>query len=172
MKLMMYISDKEKLLYEDEFPKENCSFMKMISHDRISDLYKDADVLIHAEADDDENIPFIKYSISTKIPEYLATGKPFIFYGPSDIAVYRYLKENNIAYVVSCNKDLKHVLTEILHDVRLGKYKYRGNAIKFAQDYHSYGQVREKLRKSLEIAVESFKFASDSQLRKRADHEY
>lgn len=171
-KLMMYISDHEKNLYEDEFPKDNCCFMKRISHDRISDLYKNADVLIHVEADDDENIRFIKYSISTKIPECLAAGKPFIFYGPSDIAMYKYLKENNIAYAVCCNEDLKAVLTEVLHDAKLGKYKYRGNAVKFAQDYHSYGQVREKLRRSLEIAVESFKLASDSRLRKRADHEY
>ncbi len=171
-KLLMYVSDHEKVLYKDEFPKENCEFMKMISHDRISDLYKNADVLLHVEADDEENIPFIKYSISTKIPEYLATGKPFIFFGPSDIAMYRYLKENEIAYAVCRNKDLKYVLAEVLHDMKLGKYRYGEEAVKFAQDYHSYSQVREKLRESLETAVESFNQTSDSQLRKRADHEH
>ena len=58
------------------------------------------DALLFLESFDPGVRQYTRFSVSTKIPEYLGAQKPIIAIGPSDIASILYLKKNKAAYVL------------------------------------------------------------------------
>lgn len=85
--------------YKSQFEGLPVVFHEYVAHDKIQEVYMKSDLLIHVERYNKELTPFFKYSISTKIPEYLSVGKPLLFYGPKQIGLYSYLAENHAAYL-------------------------------------------------------------------------
>lgn len=116
-KLEIYTDSKSKSLYECEFAPFQCvSFREYVKHDQIRTVYEHASVLVHIETFDPEYRNFILYSLSTKIPEYLATGLPILLYAPEEIFVSEYLKRNNAAAVVSDEETLGKALKKLISD--------------------------------------------------------
>ena len=114
IELNIYTNLDNIRLYKSEFePFNYVKFHEAVSHDRIMDIYQNTDALVHVESNLLENNEFYKYSISTKIPEYLSTGKPFIFYGPKTIYLYRFLNDNNIAYTASDKFELENIIKKL-----------------------------------------------------------
>jgi hypothetical protein len=56
---------------------------------------------------------FYKYSISTKIPEYLASGRLILYYGPKDTGVYDYLFQHNAAFLAASPDTLLQTIREM-----------------------------------------------------------
>jgi len=69
-------------------------------------------VLIFIESFDENIKQYTRFSISTKIPEYLSLGKAIIAVGPSDIASITYLKENSLAII--CDDTNRPIWNEVL----------------------------------------------------------
>ncbi len=131
-KLLIYTSKENADLYSKEFVHfENTSFLPSVAHEEIKTVYENADVLVHIESDALVGNGFFKYSISTKIPEYLATGKQMLFYGPSDIYLYSFLKENDLAVVSDNKEDLFEKILSLTDKNKIGVCE---NAIKYAQE--------------------------------------
>ena len=63
----------------------------------------DSDVLLHVESDDAYYRSRTRLSVSTKIPEYLMTGRPVIGFGPTEVASMCLLSDNNIGLVIPCD---------------------------------------------------------------------
>lgn len=80
----------------------------------IIEVMKDSDILLHIEDFSDTNIQKIKYSISTKIPDSLASGRLLLIYGPKGVACVDYVEKNNAGIVVHNKDDLKEKLQEII----------------------------------------------------------
>lgn len=59
-----------------------------------------ADLLLLPVNFDDETQRYIRYSMPTKVPAYLASGTPILAYGPSGIAQIEYARESGWALVV------------------------------------------------------------------------
>ena len=81
-------------------------------------------MLLHVESDDDYNRLLTKLSISTKIPEYLISGRLVIGFGPTDVASMKILSSNNIGIVLSSeiSKDvLREELDKIVTNFELRK---------------------------------------------------
>lgn len=53
-----------------------------------------ADVLLHVESPDKDTISFTRLSVSTKISQYLASGRPILCYAPSHLASSRMVRES------------------------------------------------------------------------------
>ncbi|GAB3716112.1 glycosyltransferase family protein [Mariniluteicoccus flavus] len=68
-------------------------------------LENEADVLVHVESYLPEARHATALSVSTKIPEYLAAGKPVLAVGPGEVASLRYLSEGGAAFVVPTESD-------------------------------------------------------------------
>ena len=131
-KLLIYTSKENADLYSKEFVHfKNTSFLPSVAHEEIKTVYDNADVLVHIESDALVGNGFFKYSISTKIPEYLATGKQMLFYGPSDIYLYSFLKENSLAVVSNNKEDLFEKIISLTDENKIGVCE---NAIKYAQE--------------------------------------
>ena len=63
----------------------------------------EADILLHVESFNEKMKKYTRLSISTKIPEYLASKRLIIAIGPVDIASIEYLKDNKAALILDNN---------------------------------------------------------------------
>ena len=95
---------------------------KVSANDINSEMYR-SDFLLHIESDEPYFSNLTHYSISTKIPEYLMSGRPIICYAPIDLASVQLIKDNNLGLVLNPNDDASYnrdVLVKFVNDK--GKY--------------------------------------------------
>lgn len=52
--------------------------------------------LLHVESFDKRNRTYVRYSVSTKISEYLSSNRVVLAYGPHEVASMQLLKDNNL----------------------------------------------------------------------------
>lgn len=127
-----------------------------IGSDKVESVINNSDILIHVENDDKYNNKRIKYSISTKIADSLASGKCIFAYGPKDVASIEYLKENEAACVVTNKNDLELSLRKILDSQELRKY-YSRNGLKLADERHDMKINSKKLKDLINKTVIEFR---------------
>lgn len=80
--------------------KEFLNMKGFLERERLVDKLLEADALVHVEAFDLSSIESTRLSISTKIPEYLSSGRPVIAIGPPEIASIEHLTLKSNALVI------------------------------------------------------------------------
>lgn len=111
-----------------------------------------ADLLVMPYDFTRESRKFIKYSMPSKIPEYLISAIPILYYGPEDTAVSEYARREGWGYVVSKGEisSLETAIIELMQSEQLrSRLGQRGKQI--ALENHASVKVREKFRKSMII---------------------
>lgn len=71
-----------------------------LPHREVTRAQEDTDWLLHVESFEDWDRSFTRLSLSSKLPEYLAAGRPIFAYGPSEAASMRYISELGCGLVV------------------------------------------------------------------------
>ncbi|MCS5422122.1 MULTISPECIES: glycosyltransferase [Psychrilyobacter] len=102
--LKIYTGKQNKDHYKKHFNPNFVQFYDFVPNEEIKSVFDKADVLLHTEQDNSQLYGFFKYSISTKIPEYLSSNRPVLFYGPRKLYLYKYLENEQAAYT-AFNKD-------------------------------------------------------------------
>lgn len=82
--------------------------------EKLIDEYNKADVLVFVESFELCNIEKTRYSLSTKIPEYLSLKKPILAIGPCEVGSIDYLKK--FACCAFSEEDIYNKLEKILCD--------------------------------------------------------
>jgi hypothetical protein len=121
-----------------------------VSSDEIIRKMKEYDLLVHVESFEKKYTNKTKLSISTKIPEYLATGRPILAVGPRNISSIKYIKEMGSNYVIG---DLdSSFIASILAKIWKERCNFNFNGqinIGIAEKNHSANKNREKVRRAL-----------------------
>lgn len=84
-----------------------------VSQKEVIKLQGEADILVHAESFEKKNKLLVRYSISTKIMDYLCAGRTIFAIGPNDIASIEFLKLNNLALCASSDSEISDVVTNL-----------------------------------------------------------
>lgn len=113
-------------MYHNKFNKNKTKFLIDIKHEEIEKYYSTVDALLFVENAPKENLNYLKYSMSTKIPEYLSSGLPIICYAKPDIACYEYFKRTKSALLATTKEEVIQAIEKI-------RTKNWGNIIKNAQ---------------------------------------
>lgn len=93
---------------------------------KIFQIIKDSDIVIHTESFEKSMIEVTRFSISTKISEYLAYGKCILSYGPKEIASIKFLAENNLSISCFSKKDIYQNITDIFQEkIPVKKFEIR-----------------------------------------------
>lgn len=130
IRLAIYTSRNYVERYKNYFDAD-VQLSEYVNKNKMFENLGQADVLVHVESFEQDEIDFYQYSLSTKIPEYMSVGRPILCYGPEDIGTVSYIKEKEIGIVASN-------LEELIEGIVL-----------LTQD----GEYREKLgRRALEVA--------------------
>lgn len=86
---------------EKSFKKSGVNYKGALSPQRVIDTMRDSDILLHVESFDETNRVFVRYSISTKISEYLASKRMIIAFGPHEVASIALIRDNNFGCVLT-----------------------------------------------------------------------
>jgi glycosyltransferase involved in cell wall biosynthesis len=113
-----------------------------------------ADVLVHVESFDPAIIAYTRFSVSTKIPQYMAAGKPILAYGPEDLASMGVIRSANAGVVIGRNEqeEVRMALRALLEDQSYGLVLAQ-NGYSYARTYYAKGAVQEHFRAILAQAA-------------------
>ncbi len=117
---MAEVSDK----LNGQFKASGIDFKGAITGKALKKAIIESDILLHVESDDAFNKSLTKLSVSTKIPEYLMSGRLILGFGPPDAASMRILSDNEIGLVIPStvpDKLLETELNEIASNFELRK---------------------------------------------------
>ena len=123
-------------------------FHGKVSAEEVLQIMGESLAVIHTESFDPTMRNRVRYSVSTKIADSLASGTPILAYGPSEVASISYLRENNAAFCASELSELKNSMTElVLSEVK--RKEITKNAIELAKANHMINDVQNIVNKIL-----------------------
>ena len=146
IQLIIYTSDKDREAYNAIFSDKITKFKNFVPHDQVYKIYQEADILVHIESFDKNRIMFTKYSLSTKIPEYMISGKPILCFAPSDLTVYKYINENNVGISSSNEIELQSAIKKLVSDKGLRKF-LGNNGVVCAKKNHTIVHAHKTMKK-------------------------
>lgn len=126
-------------------------FCGFLSADKIREEMKKASILLHIESFDKEDRERVKYSVSTKIAESLASGVCLFAYGPEGISSIEYLRRNECALVAVNHEELSDKLSECLEKPEVRAEK-ASKGLKIALTNHDNRRQSERLKSILSMA--------------------
>ena len=115
-----------------------------------------SDILVHVEAFDRKNRFITRLSISTKIPEYLASGRCIFAVGPKDVASMQYLSEYNLGVTVMSDDkaNIKKALKEIMIDIHM-RDRYAKKGIEVAKMRHDADKTAESIYRIISATIDT-----------------
>jgi len=119
-----------------------------INPEEVINKIEESDLLLHIENFEKINIEKVKYSVSTKIPDSLASGKLLLVYGPEEVEAISYIKRNNAGIVVNRKDDLVNIFEKILKE-NIDKDIILKNAEELVEKNHRNKIIYNKLNKLL-----------------------
>lgn len=138
-----------------------------LSPTEVPAVLRDADILIHVESFVRSSQIHARYSVSTKIPEYMAAGRPILAYGPKELASIDYVHDTG-AGVVAGTADKEELITAlqqlILSEDLRRRCGMNGRAI--AMQNHDAAKQRDGFR-SILFASAAFSVKRPNELTSR-----
>lgn len=151
-RLIIYTSRDNRKRHEAGFAGLPVSFHDPVAHGDMQGVFRNADVLVHAETNNPLMTGFFRYSISTKIPEYLASGKPVLFYGPDEMGLYSYLDAHKAALVAADPERLREQVARCIRREDISDYCRRGRAL--ARENHTQQKAKDELYAAVRMSRE------------------
>ncbi len=107
-----------------------------LDNESIKKVMAESLLLVHTESFDEISRDRVRYSISTKIADSLASGTCLLAYGPADIASMEHLMKNDCAYCITAKEDLYDRLSFILENPAQ-RFENARKGCEVAQLYHN-----------------------------------
>lgn len=117
-----------------------CKIHEPISQNEVLNLQKRADILLFLEDIDGKDSKVARLSFSTKITDYLSSGKCIFAVGNSDIAPMQYFKDNNCALIATSGEEIVNSLKNL--DKKTITV-YTENAVKCGLENHSEEKIKQ-----------------------------
>lgn len=144
------ISSEEKKYFKD---KPSVKYMGCVDYDILKQRFSKADVVLHVESFDKEQIIKTRYSFSTKIVDCLQSGNVILAIGPKELASIVYVKQIPGACVIDNKEFLEERLISFLDD--RCNFVERGRAIRtFTQEHHDQAMNIKNLELKFKKAIE------------------
>lgn len=138
------------------------SFIGALNSEQLAEKREQSTLLLHVEAFDRRNRFVTRLSVSTKIPEYMCSGRCIMAIGPGDVASIEYLRDNRIGCVAASGKpgDIKQALTGILGSGELRR-EYAERAYEIASRRHSRSENSAMIQSAIYEACEKNRAAQN-----------
>jgi len=123
-------------------------------YDEIMGVMRRADVVLHVESFEPEQIKLVRYSFSTKITDCMQSGSAMMVIGPKGIASVEYPRKIDGVFVVDDLSLIGTTLREIVKDPH--QIDKGANCLsEFAKRYHDLSVVRNKLHLDFQNIIAS-----------------
>ncbi len=131
-------------------------FGRSLASHEVPAVLAAADILVHVESFAEDTRRYTHYSVSTKIPQYLAAGRPIFGHGPAELASMAYIRSAGAGIVVGTPEP--DVVTEQLWKLCLDSSSWReyaGNGRAHAERHHRRERVATRFAEVLQRAARS-----------------
>lgn len=136
---------------EMSFKDSNVEYKGFVSSECIATELSKSDILLHVESDDAYYKSLTKLSVSTKIPEYISTGRCVLGFGPEHVASMELLSENRIGFVISSSlsdNEISEQLEKFIRDKKMQRHLSE-TAYEFALDNFDPVKIRQKFNNQI-----------------------
>ena len=116
---------------------------------KVKKLQSEADILVHVESFKLKNKLMVRYSISTKIMDYISAARCILAICPEDVASYEYLRDHQLAYVVNNPERIELEVNRLLNDEDK-IIEYANKCREFSQISLNAEMMRASMRKDIE----------------------
>lgn len=144
----VYSGEKNKeilKIMQDNLKEEYCG---AISKEKVIEKMEESDILVHTENFEELNKEKVKYSLSTKIPDILASQRIMLAYGPEDVASIEYIKRNNAGVVANSKNELENKLKDFAKR-KIDINEILKNARELVEKQHRIDNIYEMLYKTM-----------------------
>lgn len=144
--------DQNSLVLQEKFLEFGATLRDYVPQEKIKEIYAQSDVLIFAESFEDNICAFTKYSLSTKIPEYMASGIPILAFIKASQYSSEYLKKRGLALVANSESELETMLHPLTTSAET-RYELATKALDYAKQEHSIDINQYKLETAIEKSI-------------------
>lgn len=116
---------------------------------QIQQVMSKSRLLIHTESFEEKFRDRLRYSVSTKVADSLASGNCLLAYGSEELASFHYLKENNCAFVCGSKDKLHDVIVNAVAS-EADRNKISANAVQIAEQNHDSTLNSKKMKEVFE----------------------
>jgi len=123
---------------------------EVVPYNKLPERYAEVDLLVLPMDFDNDSLTYIKYSMPTKVPEYLISGVPIFVLAHGITALYKYAKSGNWAFINSTEetKDIENILMNIRNDYNK-RVEISNIAKSIGQQNHDISIVRSLFKKMI-----------------------
>ena len=125
-----------------------CTIHLPVSQNEVLKLQRRADVVLFLEDIDGADALVPRLSFSTKITDYLSSGKCILAIGNKDTAPMQYFRENQSALIASSDEEIKMCLEKLLNSEEEIK-EITKNAATCAKKWHDPEKVKDTFWKEI-----------------------
>ncbi|NLU78825.1 glycosyltransferase family 4 protein [Micromonospora sp. HNM0581] len=129
-------------------------FGRSLASHEVPAVLAEADILVHVESFAEDTRRYTHYSVSTKIPQYLAAGRPIFGHGPAELASMAYVRSAGAGIVVGTPEE--DVVTEQLWKLCLDSsswHEFGRNGRAHAERHHRRERVATRFAEVLRQAA-------------------
>lgn len=130
-------------------------FHGSIPYDQVLQEIARNDVFIIVEGFETEDINAVRYSLSTKAADALASGAAILVYGSEEAGVVSYMQSTDAAAVCTDKAKLTDCIRALLEDVREQKRQYE-NAVRITEKNHTLESSTRIFRDVVSNAIEDY----------------
>lgn len=133
------------------FKENNVIYKGFIDSNNLRNEFYKSDILLHVESNNLYYRSLTKLSVSTKIPEYLSTGRCVLGFGPEEVASMRLLIDNNVGVFISSDLE-EHVIVDCLKkiiDNKALRQKIAYDSYQFALKKFNPEVIREEFNQKI-----------------------
>ena len=133
------------------FEEQGVAYKGFVKSDVIKEEFAKSDILLHVESSDAYYRSLTKLSVSTKIPEYLSTGRCVLGFGPKEVASMELLSENQVGIVVSDDESEERMMQDLNQLICCKELRDRlaRNAFEYAKEKFNPEVVRRDFMEKL-----------------------
>jgi glycosyltransferase involved in cell wall biosynthesis len=146
-RLYIYAPVKDISDFSNMMAGDSVTMAGSLKLDHVADVLKGGHILVHVETFKKNIRRYTRLSISTKIPQYMASGRPLLSYGPGEVASCCFIEKNECGLVVGVQdkSELITALRKLLQDSTL-RARLGAKAWATAQQRFNAREVRERFR--------------------------
>jgi len=136
---------------------KNVEHKGFVEYEELPSVFSTADFLILPYDFSKESLSYIRYSMPTKAPEYMASGTPIIVFSPQDTALVQYAEKYNWAAVVTDNRieELSEKIKQLFLDKSL-REQIAATAKNIAETRHNSELVTREFQQMILAIVKKY----------------
>lgn len=148
IEIKIYSNGKPSEESQKLFQRDCCSFCGALDPLELKRAFNSAYALLFVESFDKEMMEKTKYSLSTKVPEYMSVRKPIFAAGPSGIGSMDYLSD--VAFHAFSEEEIE----KVLFDMMLSSERRKELALEAENKYNRNHDIKKQKQLFLETCFE------------------